>query len=159
VQIQAAHEALSAAHPVHSSKLKSAEDAEALREQCRAFDPLITFDAKHALQNASIVGECVMLLVCCMLIRSPPCFVKETYLLKRHRRATCRIFVNTLYCDGSLNQPRNETKRNEGKREITLHGLIKSLINKKCSNILAWKGVIAVLRPMTCTRLFMPCIQ
>lgn len=60
VQIKAAHEALSAAHPLHSSKLKSVDNAEALREQCRAFDPLITFDAKHALQNASIVGECVM---------------------------------------------------------------------------------------------------
>lgn len=58
VQIQAAHEALSAAYPIHSNKLKAPADAEALREQCRAFDPLMTFDAKHALQNGSIVGKC-----------------------------------------------------------------------------------------------------
>ena len=47
---------LTAAHPLHSSKLASATDADKLKEHCQAFDKLMTFDAKHAVQNASIVG-------------------------------------------------------------------------------------------------------
>lgn len=58
MQIDAAHAALAAAHPLHSRKLKSLQDESALREQCLAFDRLMVFDAKHALQNASIVGGC-----------------------------------------------------------------------------------------------------
>jgi hypothetical protein len=61
LQIDAAHATLSAAHPLHSRKLKSLQDEGALREQCLAFDRLMVFDAKHALQNASIVGGCCKL--------------------------------------------------------------------------------------------------
>jgi hypothetical protein len=58
MQIDAAHDALAAAYPLQSRKLKGPDDAEDLKQQCLAFDRLMAFDAKHALQNASIVGEC-----------------------------------------------------------------------------------------------------
>jgi hypothetical protein len=45
-----------AAHPLHSSKLASPTDADKLKEHCQSFDKLMTFDAKHAVQNASVVG-------------------------------------------------------------------------------------------------------
>lgn len=57
-QIDAAYATLAAAHPLHSRKLKLLQGEGALREQCLAFDRLMVFDAKHALQNASIVGGC-----------------------------------------------------------------------------------------------------
>jgi hypothetical protein len=47
-----------AAYPLQSRKLKGPIDAEDLKQQCLAFDRLMSFDAKHALQNASIVGGC-----------------------------------------------------------------------------------------------------
>lgn len=57
VQIDKAHAALTAAYPLQSRKLTSTEDAESLKEQCKAFDKLMPFETKHGLQNASIVGE------------------------------------------------------------------------------------------------------
>lgn len=57
MQIDAAHAALTSTYPLQSRKLKGPDDADDLKQQCLAFDRLMSFDAKHALQNASIVGE------------------------------------------------------------------------------------------------------
>lgn len=59
LQIEAAHAALVAAHPLRVQLLGGCDkDLLELKAECVAFDPLMPFDAKHATQNASIVGEC-----------------------------------------------------------------------------------------------------
>lgn len=57
VQIEAAHAVLTSAHPLHTRMLWGTEHTPALQETCKAFHRLFPFDAKHALQNACIVGE------------------------------------------------------------------------------------------------------
>jgi hypothetical protein len=58
-QVEAAHAALSAAYPSTQRVLGGADgDVQQLFEFSRRLDPLMPFDAKHAAQHASLVGEC-----------------------------------------------------------------------------------------------------
>jgi hypothetical protein len=58
VQVEAAHAALSAAYPSEQRVLGGADgDVQQLFDFSRRLDPLMPFDAKHAAQHASLVGE------------------------------------------------------------------------------------------------------
>jgi hypothetical protein len=57
-QVEAAHAALSAAYPSEQRVLGGADgDVQQLFDFSRRLDPLMPFDAKHAAQHASLVGE------------------------------------------------------------------------------------------------------